>query len=217
MFRLTHPLPSKYWVAISGGIDSAAVFRWLNQPSRRDNMLGVVYVNHGTKYGERVEWLLNVFYEKKYKVPVLRFRVEGEPPKGESKEKWWRDQRYSFFEQVPGDDPIILAHHLDDCLEEMIMCNFVRGYNATIPYRNGRCIRPFRLWKKKDIRGYIARSNEELGPAPFFEDPSNKDTNHKRNFIRHEIVPAMLKLNPGVYKIVERLIGETDEREDYTG
>lgn len=208
MFKLTHPLPNKYWVAISGGIDSAAVFHWLNKPSNKDRLLGAVYVNHGTEYGSGVEWLLDEYYEKKLGINVVRFKITDPIPDGESKEKFWRDQRLAFFDKVPGNDPIILAHNLDDCLEEMVMCSFVRGYEATIPYSNGRCIRPFRLWSKKDIRSYAARQSP---PFPWLEDPSNMDTKYRRNFIRHNIVPQIKKLNPGVYKVVERLVRHQDE------
>ena len=203
MFKLTHPLPKKYWIAVSGGIDSAAVLHWLNKPSRKNSLLGVVNINHGTEYGKHVDWLLDEYYIRQLGLNVIKFRIEGKPPKGESKECWWRDRRYEFFNQVPGNGDIILAHHMDDCLEEYIMNTMVRGYADTIKYRNGRCVRPFRLWKKKSIVSYIMRQKPMV---PRFEDESNKDIKFKRNYIRHKIVPEVLAINPGVYNIVARLI-----------
>ncbi len=44
---------------------------------------------------------------------------------------------------------------MDDSLEEYIMCTMVRGFSGTIPYAHGNfCIRPFRLWKRRDIEIY---------------------------------------------------------------
>jgi tRNA(Ile)-lysidine synthase len=202
-FDLTNPLPKKYWIAVSGGVDSMSVLHWLDKPSRWAALDGVVHINHNTgAHANKAERLVSRYMlEKLPGLRFLKFRIEGSPPKGESKEAWWRAERYRIFGSVPGDSPIILGHHFDDCLEEYIMCTLVRGYASTIPYKHDRCIRPFRLWKRKDILKY-AKENK----VSYLNDPTNDDTRFKRNLIRHEIVPKVLELNPGVYNIVERLI-----------
>lgn len=201
MFNFTHPLPQKYWVACSGGIDSMSALHFLRKPLK-NGLMGVVHINHGTAHAPEAERFVRS-YCKMTKLPVMMYRVPGSPPKGESKECWWRDQRYGCFNAVPGDAPIILAHNFDDCLEEYLMCVMVRGYQGTIPYSHGRCVRPFRLWKKENIRAYAERES-----VLFTEDPSNADTKFKRNYIRKHIVPHALKINPGLYKIVKRVIDE---------
>ncbi|MHA2280024.1 MAG: tRNA lysidine(34) synthetase TilS [Promethearchaeota archaeon] len=204
MFKLTHPLPAKYWVAVSGGVDSMSALHWLTKPSR-GGLLGIIHIDHGTEHAKDARWLVEGLLRDKQGINCLTFEIEGKPPQGESKEAWWRDRRYDIFQnQVPGYEEIILAHHFDDCLEEYIMNTMVRGYPDTIGYSHGRCIRPFRLWKKKDIISYAVRNK-----VFFVADPSNDDTSFKRNHIRHNIVPEILKLNPGVYNIVERCIEES--------
>lgn len=204
--KLTHRLPKKYWVACSGGIDSMAVLNFINTRSNRPNFLGVVHLNHNTEFGHKAErFVLN--YCQTNDIKFYSSKLYNEPPKGESKENWWRDQRYAFFDSVPGDDSIILAHQLDDCLEEYLACVLIKGYQSTIPYQHGRCIRPFRLWKRSEIQEYVKKYN-----VPYIEDPSNKNIRYRRNRIRHTIVPSVIDLNHGVYKIVKRLIeGEKSE------
>jgi tRNA(Ile)-lysidine synthase TilS/MesJ len=171
MFKLTHPLPAKYWVAVSGGVDSMSALHWLTKPSR-GGLLGIIHIDHGTEHAKDARWLVEGLLRDKQGINCLTFEIEGKPPQGESKEAWWRDRRYDIFQnQVPGYEEIILAHHFDDCLEEYIMNTMVRGYPDTIGYSH--------------------------------------DTSFKRNHIRHNIVPEILKLNPGVYNIVERCIEES--------
>jgi tRNA(Ile)-lysidine synthase len=199
MFQLTHPLPRKYWIAVSGGVDSMAALHWLDKQSRRDSLLGVLHVNHNTgEFANIAEEHVNnhCYFED---ITLKRLRLDSEPPKGESKEKWWRDRRYEFFKSF--NDPVILAHNFDDCLEEYIMCTMVRGYSSTIPYSNGNCVRPFRLWKRSSIEEYAIKNN-----LKWVEDPSNTNTKHKRNYIRHVLVPQLLELNPGLYNIVRKVI-----------
>ena len=86
------------------------------------------------------------------------------------------------------------------------MCMMVRGFQGTIPYSHGRCIRPFRLWKRKEIEEYAERHS-----VMFIKDPSNADTQYTRNYIRKNIVPHALKINPGLYKIVKRVIKVQDD------
>jgi len=206
MFKLTHQLPKKYWIACSGGVDSVAVLEFLAKPSRQDSLLGVVHINHGTDYANSAQNLVNSICKERYNIKVLNFYVDGKPSKGSSAEDWWRKQRYSLFNKVSGNEPIVLAHHMDDCLEEYLMCVLIRGHNGTIPYQNGRCIRPFRMWKKEHILKF-AKNNDLL----WIDDPSNNNTKYKRNYIRKELVPQALKLNPGLYNLVERAIKRQDE------
>ena len=199
MFRLTHKLPERFWVAVSGGVDSMAALHWLNTPSNRSRFNGVIHINHGTGEYADSAFRLVLNYCLNNKITFKGRAIEGSPPQGESKENWWRQQRYNIFREFG--DAVIIAHHLDDCVEEYVMCTMVRGFSSTIPYQHGNCVRPFRLWRKKDIYDYADRHN-----VPWIEDPSNQDTGYKRNLIRYELLPTAYKLNPGLHKIVARLI-----------
>jgi len=204
MFKLTHSLPKKYWVACSGGIDSMSVLRFLRKPIK-NGLIGAVHINHGTPHAQEAERFVKSFCKMTH-IPLMSYKIPNKPPDGKSKECWWRNQRYSCFNNVIGSAPIILAHNFDDCLEEYLMCTMVRDFRGTIPYNHGRCVRPFRLWKRKDIETYAERES-----VLFIEDPSNENVKFKRNYIRKHIVPHALKINPGLYKIVKRVMEKQDE------
>ena len=42
----------------------------------------------------------------------------------------------------------------------------------------------------------------------YIEDPSNKDTAHDRNFVRHTMMPHIKHLNPGIETTVRKMILE---------
>ena len=209
LFKLTHPLPEKVLVAVSGGVDSMAALHWLRRGAK-NRVCGIVHVNHGPPgddlFADRAEALV-LGVGQQLEIPVYVSKLKKCPGTG-SKEAWWRDQRYSFFRSVSqdnGDLPIVLGHNFNDCLEEYLMCTLVRERFGTIPYAHAPCIRPFRLWKRESIQQYADRQ-----PIAYLEDPSNKDLAYKRNYIRHVLVPSVLKLNPGIWNLVERALYEQD-------
>jgi len=203
LFRLTHPLPKKFRVAVSGGVDSISALNWLNR-SKHNAIVEVLHVNHGTEYAHMYESFVR-HKCKELDLKCTTYHLTEPPSEGESKEKYWRDVRYRFFHSY--EEPVILCHNMDDCLEEYIMNTMVRGRTGTIPYANRNCIRPFRLWRKQGILDYANRNSLD-----WVEDPTNTDTGFKRNYIRHNIVENIITINPGIWKIVEREIDKTDKR-----
>jgi len=206
-FRMTFPLPEKCLVAVSGGVDSMAALSFLAKTEGR--IVSVIHIHHGTgEFADRaMEHVMATCQEMKLKFHLTA--IDQSPPEGESKEKFWREQRHLIYEGASrsfGGLPVVLAHTLDDCLEEYLMCVLVRGFKGTIPYRHGPCIRPFRLWKREEVLDYAVRQS-----LLWVEDPSNTNTQFKRNFIRHNLVPKIKELNPGIYNIVEGLIREEEK------
>ena len=208
-FKLTHPLPERCIVAVSGGVDSLAIFHFLNKVDGR--VAGVIHVNHASgEFSEEAETLVQQLCEEK-KIDLTVRRVRDHIGEGESREAFWREQRYRFFwdDYAIHNLPIILAHNMDDCLEEYIICTMMRGYTGTIPYKHGCCVRPFRLWQRKDIEIYARR--HELR---WLHDPSNDDDfRFLRARVRRRVAPRIRNLNPGIYSIVEKVIRDQDERD----
>lgn len=201
MFKLIHQLPRKIILACSGGIDSIAAFHWLN---RSEKLNRVVHINHGTgKFADEAEEMVSNLCGDQ-RIPCSTYRINGQPPQGESKENWWRVQRYQAFEAEShcyGDAAIVLAHNLDDCVEEYVINSIVRGRHGTIPYQHGPVVRPFRTWSRDSITDYAIRNK-----LVWKEDPSNTDTKFLRNRIRHETMPHLYELNPGLHTMVRRMI-----------
>jgi len=208
-FKLTHPLPEKCIVAVSGGVDSLSALHFLNRVEGR--VQRVIHVNHATGvFSQDSEKLVREVCEQA-KINLTVRTIEVHRGEGESRENFWREQRYRFFwdEWAIHSLPIVLAHNMDDCLEEYIICTMIRGYWGTIPYRHGCCIRPFRLWKRQDIDAYARKYN-----IRWVEDPTNiDDARFLRAKVRRRVAPRIKNLNPGVYNIVEQVIREQDERD----
>ncbi len=211
MIHLTTKLPedNQFFVACSGGVDSMAVLHWLSKGSRKP--YGIIHVHHNTgSYADAASKFVGERY-KDYCDNFFLERVTSSPPKGTSKESWWREQRYTLFDKVIRDTkkdyPIILAHNLDDCVEQYIISTTIRiKRHPIISYRGpSNTIRPFRTWPKKEIIAYAQRNGLQ-----WLEDPSNTNTNFVRNKVRHEVLPMIAKINPGIYSHVKRLIIHED-------
>jgi tRNA(Ile)-lysidine synthase len=213
MITLQERLPdnNKYFFACSGGVDSMSCLHWMKQGGRLP--YGIIHVHHNTgDYADRaLEFVERTYTE--YCFDLFVKNVQGTPPKGESKEAWWRIQRYKLFQDVldeTGKDyPIVLAHNLDDCVEQYLMKSCVRiSEKKLISYKGlSNTIRPFLTWKKSEIIDYAKRNNIE-----WIEDPSNTNTDFLRNNIRHTLLPLVIKMNPGIHNQVKKMILEAHER-----
>jgi len=213
MIHLTHNLPEnkKFFLACSGGVDSMAALHWLSQGKRKP--YGIIYIHHNT--GDYADSALRfvISNASKYCDNVIIKKITDVMPPKVSKENWWRQKRYQLFnETLETSDkpyPIVLAHNLDDCVEQYIMSTMIRikPYPLISYYGPSNTIRPFRTWAKKDIYEYAKRKD-----LPWLEDPSNKDTRYTRNKIRHEVLPLVASINPGIYSHVKSLIIEDSEK-----
>tara|TARA_B100000131_G_scaffold321305_1_gene371672 strand:- start:4 stop:630 length:627 start_codon:yes stop_codon:yes gene_type:complete len=208
MIHILGQIPHKVAIAVSGGIDSMAALDFLN----RSREVVALYYNHGTEHADDAEAVVRK-YCKEHNVPLLVDRVSDDMPPGVSKEAWWREQRYAFFEEMTasrlrlfGNMPIITCHHLDDAVENWIF-TCMHGNPMLIPYTRGNYIRPFLITRKSDFVDWCARKH-----VPFIQDPTNADIAFRRNYIRHRIVEHAMMINPGIHKTIKKkIIGENRE------
>lgn len=205
MLKLLHPLPpdNGYYIAVSGGMDSVAALSFLLSSKRYP--IAILYYNHNTgQYSNDAEDFVANIADKE-SIDFISEKLTTSTPSGVSKEAFWRNKRYNFFNNVTKDNPapIITAHTMDDCLEQYIMSTMIRikEYPLIGYLGPSNTIRPFRTWKRKDIESFFNKKKLRC-----IEDPSNKNTKFTRNYIRHNIVPHILHLNPGIYKHVLSLI-----------
>ena len=198
MIKLQGKLPRKLYLACSGGVDSMAALDFL----RRNHMVEVLHVHHGTNHGENAYHFLKD-YCNKIGIELNYFVIKETIPPGPSKEEWWREKRYSFFDKFQN-CPVITCHHLDDCVETWIWSS-LHGTGKWIPYRRGNVIRPFRLTRKRDFKLWCNIHN-----VPWIEDDSNEDIHYTRNYIRHEMMPHVLRVNPGIHKTIAKKVREDD-------
>ena len=194
MIKLQVKLPREVYVACSGGVDSMAVVDFL----KRNHDVNVCYFDHGTKHRNEAQKFV-VQYSNDNNLPIIMGTIGyAKPALGQSKEEFWRNERYKFLHSIDG--PVITAHHLDDCVETWVWSS-MHGEGKIIPYANKNVIRPFRGTRKRDFEMWANLKN-----VPHVEDDSNADLCYTRNYIRHEMMPHVLRVNPGIHKVIAKKV-----------
>lgn len=189
-------------VGFSGGGDSSALLHILKGYSDKKSIrLCAVHVNHmirGDEADEDEEFCRGFckelgieFVSVKEDIPALAQKEK------KGIEECARDFRYSVFERIcreKGISKIATAHNADDNLETVLFnlargCG-IRGIGGIQPVR-GRIIRPLIGCSKEEILEYC-----EKNKIPYRTDSTNSQTEYTRNYIRHNILPHMKRLNP---------------------
>ena len=192
MIKLTVPLPKQITVACSGGVDSMAVVDFLS----RKHEVTIAYFNHRTQHGEKAaEFVSRYCGDNNIVMPYGSPRSQ----KGskESQEEYWRRERYEFLSEL---GPVVTCHHLDDCVETYIWSS-LHGTPKVIPLTRNNVIRPFLTTRKQDLIYWCESHN-----VPWIEDESNKNSRYTRNYIRNELMPHALHVNPGLPKLVKKIV-----------
>mgnify|MGYP000035016082 CR=1 FL=1 len=195
MIRLACKIPIKVAVAVSGGRDSMACLDFLRNGKKE---LAVLHFNHGTRHAVEAENAVRSYCER-HNLHLEVGNISGEPEKCQSLEDFWRKQRYSWFEST-GHESIVTCHHLNDAVEWWVMTS-LRGNPKLIPTKRDRFIRPFLLAPRDELTNWATRRELEWA-----EDPSNSDTDYDRNYVRHTMMPHILRINPGIEKTLIKLI-----------
>ena len=196
MLRLTYPR-GRLLVGLSGGADSVALLLLLLDAGAE---VAAVHVNHGLRGADSDgdERFVRALCER-LQVPLTCYRAN--PPENPG-ENWAREIRYGFFQQAMqacGADALVLAHHLDDQAETLLL-HLLRGAGlngltgmAGETSRDGiRILRPLLGYTRAELRAYLQGKNQ-----PWREDASNADARYLRNALRNELLPLMEQLAPG--------------------
>ena len=215
-------------VAVSGGSDSVALLHLLNRAKGALGIkLHVASLDHGIR-GEAARQDLD-FVAKLAAGWGIPYTL-GEVDAPRRAEEWGigleaaaRRARYAFLARVAreqGGRGVAVGHHALDQAETIVM-NIVRGsglrglrgmqvVSAMPDHPSLRLVRPLLRVAKADLEAYC-REHE----LPFRLDPSNADIAYRRNFIRHEVMPPLLRLNPALLSAFERLSESAALDEDY--
>lgn len=190
MIRLLQKLPRSLTLAVSGGVDSMCMLDFL----KRKHDVTCAFFHHGTENSQvAYEFLKN--YCQTGKIPFISEKITMERPSGTSLEEFWRDQRYKFLEKF---DTVVTAHNLDDCVETWVWSS-LHGQPKLIPYRRNNVVRPFLATEKQKLIEWCQRNE-----VPWTEDTSNTNIKFTRNYIRHEMMPHVLRVNPGIRSMIKK-------------
>lgn len=222
------------WLAVSGGADSiallhavASIQKEAHQKEAQEGQtehskplakqIRVIHVHHGlhpdaNSWCELVEACC-----KRFALPLEIRRVQVTADET-SLETAARHQRYRCFAEVlsPG-SALLTAHHQDDQAETVLL-HMMRGAGlrglAGIPDQRplgkGLLLRPLLSCARDSLVQYCHQHQ-----LTYVVDPSNEDLKHRRNFIRHEILPRLAHYWPEARQQLSRTAGYLREYEDY--
>lgn len=188
----------RYLLACSGGQDSIALAHLLFDAGIQMEIAHVNFQLRGRESDEDQVFVRNWALSRQVLFHTLSADTILEASQnGISIQMAAREIRYAFFEKIRSDrqlDGIILAHHEDDQIETLLL-NLTRGTGidglAGMADRNGWLIRPLLPFPKAQIVNYLTK--HEL---IWREDQSNAESYYKRNYLRHQVIPALLQSEP---------------------
>lgn len=196
-----------FHVACSGGSDSMILVDFLRKYPK--NKFDLLYFNHGTECCDEAEAFIRKFSEET-DIELHVGKISRERNPSESNEEYWRNERYAFLKKF-SDEPILMAHHLNDVIETWIMTSMT-GDPKIIPYHNPKynIFRPLLCVPKSEIEAWTERHQ-----VAHVYDRSNSDITIKRNYIRHKMVSDVYRISPGIEKIMIKKIMKNFEETVY--
>ena len=178
-------------VALSGGADSVALLHWLVH-SQVGVPVVAIHINHGLQK-EASEW--QKFCEDL--CDLLGVEIRSVSVKVDTKgsiEENARLARYAAFEEfLRPRDLLLLAHHMDDQLETVLLNLFrgsevfgVQGMPVKRAIAGVKLFRPLLETRRHEILSYCRKNK-----LSWVEDNTNMDLGMDRNFLRHELLPKI--------------------------
>ncbi len=177
-------------LAVSGGLDSMVL---LESAARSECDILVATFDHGT----------GIFASTAVRLVADRASALGLPcvlgcsgGKG-TRENEWRKARLQFLRETALADGRVIAtaHNRDDQVETVFMRILreagPRGLSGL--FAESAILRPLLSFSRAELAEYVRAERVE-----FLEDPTNVARTHMRNRIRHDLLPALRKVNPAI-------------------
>lgn len=200
------PYKNTFLLATSGGMDSMAMCVMFLKAEIKFEIAHYNFSLRGEE-SDKDERLVSDFAKKNN----IAFHVQKTDTNSFAKDNKLGIQeaarvlRYRWFDELLLEqeiDFLATAHHKQDVVETMLF-NFTRGgglkaLQGILPKR-GKIIRPLLFTTKEEIKDFVEREKIE-----YREDQSNSSVKYSRNRIRHEIIPSLQKINPGLVETLSR-------------
>ncbi|NMZ69097.1 tRNA(Ile)-lysidine synthase [Pseudomonas peli] len=186
---------SGWCVALSGGLDSTVLLHLLASLAQREALppLSAIHIHHGLQAAADA-WPAHCRELcAALSVPLQVEYVQVAP--GASLERAAREARYAAFAARLGAGELLLtAQHRDDQAETLLFRLLrgagVQGLSAMPVSRAlgaGQLVRPLLNCSRDELLAY-AREHK----LSWVEDPSNADERFSRNYLRRQVLPALL-------------------------
>ena len=209
----------KILIAFSGGPDSVFLYNLLNFLKEEYSLeISLIYINHNLRedVGNDLKFVRE--FSEENNVPLYIESVNVKEYAAENKksiELAARELRYEAIERTLKNinyDRIATGHNLDDNIETFIF-RLVRGTSLKglkgIPKERGNIIRPILQFEKNEILNCLQENRKS-----YIIDYTNNENDYTRNYIRNEIFPMFVNINPNFRNKVNELIHEINNREN---
>ncbi|MFG0380061.1 tRNA lysidine(34) synthetase TilS [Pseudomonas sp. zbq_18] len=207
-------------VALSGGLDSSVLLHLLVRLREQERLpaLKAIHVHHGLQSAADAWPAQCRELCDRLGVPLQVEFVQVAA--GASLERAAREARYAACARRLGVGELLLtAQHRDDQAETLFFrllrgagVRGLAGMPIARPLGSGQLVRPLLGVARAELARYA--SEQRLS---WVEDPSNADTGLARNFLRHEILPALARQWPQVGATLARTAGQMAEAEQLLG
>lgn len=188
-----------FYVNVSGGVDSISAAHWLKYSYYKT--FKIVHFNHNVQP-------INVQMEESVRrfcadhgFEIITFFNDRYDRFTQADLRKWRLEEMS---KLTGN--FVTGHHLNDAVENYL-ANCFSGNAEYKPiaehtqFYDFGIYHPFLTTTKQDMVDYITQKNLE---QYIVEDPSNKNTKYRRNWIRNVIIPELDKREVGIETVVKR-------------
>ncbi|MES2179345.1 MAG: tRNA lysidine(34) synthetase TilS [Gemmatimonadota bacterium] len=183
-------------LAVSGGLDSMALMRAMASVAR-ERIAGVATFDHGTGPAARLAVELVRACAAALGLSVSWGRFSGQLDARNGSEAAWRAARHRFLDDTAARlrARVATAHTEDDQLETVLM-RTMRGSGArglAALYAPSPNVRPFLGTRRAVIHDYVRGAGIQ-----WVEDPSNALPAFTRNRVRHDLLPALRRVDPEI-------------------
>lgn len=200
--------PDRYLVALSGGLDSTVLAHALAvSRERHGRSLLAIHVDHrlhpeSGRWSDYCRGLADTLG-----IEFVAETVSVDENSGSGLEAAAREARYAALARhVRNTDWLLSAHHRNDQAETLLL-NLMRGSGPAglagigilNPFAGGWLARPLIDVPREDLEAYAAAQG-----LRWLDDPSNEDLRFDRNYLRHDVLPALEQRWPGVIERIAR-------------
>lgn len=183
-------------LAVSGGLDSMALLHAMAAVAR-PRIAAIATFDHGTGAAARVAAARVARAAAALRLPLVAGRLSPDDMPAGGREAAWRSERYTFLRSAAAilGARVATAHTEDDQIETVLM-RLLRGSGTrglAGLFAPSEVVRPFLGLRRAMLERYAHAAG-----IRWTNDPSNRSRDFLRNRVRHDLLPALRRADPGI-------------------